>query len=133
MVRHHSVVAWEQELDAVFERIDAALEDRYGDALPLHPARARRGTTARGKHDGLFHVGAAFSAGFGTEHGRGYVVNIRLATLANVSDTLRTKIEHDVLAMLREELPKAFPGRRLEVSRDGNRLKIHGDLSLGRV
>jgi hypothetical protein len=35
--------------------------------------------------------------------------------------------------LIREKLPRYFPGRNLEVVRDGKRFKIIGDFSLGDV
>ncbi len=118
-------------LKAVFDRIDAHLEQRYGQRYPLHPARPTHGATANREHDGLFDIGAAFSVGLGSAHGRGYVVEVRLATLANVPAAVRHQIEREVADWLREELPAAFPGRRLRVERDGPVYKIVGDLGLG--
>jgi len=131
--RHPKALAWERRLKRVFDGIDAELEAAYGDRYPLHPVRARRGRTADPAHDGLFDLGAAFSAGYGSEHGAGYIVRLRLATLARVPDSVIEEIEDFVVERLRAELPAAFPGRDLDVSRDGPVFKIHGDLSLGRV
>lgn len=120
-------------MKGVFDRIDDALEERYGRRYPLWPSRPPRGATANREADGLFNVGAAFSAGYGTKFGRGYVIEIRMATPAHVPANVMEQIEEDVVGMLSRELKKAFPGRRLEVSRDGPVYKIHGDLSLGRA
>ena len=130
-MRHPKTRAWERKLRKVFSRIDERLEDDYGDRYPLHPARPKEGTTANPAYDGLFNVGASFSGGFGSQHGAGYVVNVQMATLEDVDDAVREEIEQRVAAELKSELPKAFPGRRLKVSRDGHTFKIHGDLSLG--
>jgi len=81
--------------------------------------------------DGLFNVGAAFSAGYGSEIGRGYVVEIRLATPARVPAEVMEQIAEEVVGMLDAELKKSFPRQNLRVSRDGPVYKIHGDLSLG--
>jgi hypothetical protein len=132
-VRHHAAIAWEKKLKSIFDRIDDELEDIYGDRYPLHSMRARRGTTSNREHDGLFRIGAAFSAGFGSRHGRGYIVEIRMVTARAVSDTVRREIEAYVVARLREYLPEVFPGRRLQVSLDGHVYKIHGDLGLGEL
>ena len=133
MVRHVKTIAWEQKLKKVFDRIDDILEKKYGDMYPLHPARPERGETSNKEHDGLFDLSAVFSAGFGSEHGRGYIVRSRIATLAEVPPEVAEKIEEEVAEMLRKELPEAFPGRNLDVTRDGHILKIQGDLSLGEV
>ena len=80
------------------------LEDKYGHLYPLHPSRAQRGATANKEHDGLFNVGASFSAGFGSEHGSGYIVEIRMATLSHVPIDVRKQIEKDVIKVLNTEL-----------------------------
>lgn len=129
--RHPKVVEWEQRLKQVFDKIDAELETGYGGRYPLHPARAQRGRTANPEHDGLFNLGAAFSAGYGSQHGAGYVVQLRVSTLQSVPANVLEEMEDMVVERLREELPRTFPGRELEVSRDGHVFKIHGDLSLG--
>ncbi len=130
-MRHPKAIAWEERLKRVFDAIDDQLEDRYGHLFPLHPARPARGRTANRESDGLFDVGAAFSAGFGSRHGRGYVVEIRMATLTRVPAPIREDIERDVVNLLREGLAREFPAQKLGVSRDGPVYKIHGNLSLG--
>jgi len=132
-VRHRSAIAWEKKLRGVFADIDRKLESEYGDRYRLHPARPARGATARPAHDGLFNVGAAFSAGYGSKYGPGYVVEVRMLTLQEVPDDVRREIEDKVAASLRARLPRAFPGRELHVKRDGNAYKIYGDLALGDV
>ncbi len=132
-VRHHKALEWERRLKKVFDAIDAELEERYGTRYPLHPARPDKGRTANPAYDGLFNVGASFSAGYGSQHGRGYVVRLRVATLENVPKGVVEEMEEFVAGRLREELPKAFPDRELEVTRDGHAFKIHGDLGLGNV
>ena len=122
---------WERKLRQVFDRIDDYLEDKYGSMYPLHPARARRGRTSSKSHDGLFNVGAAYSAGFGSEHGEGYVLEVRFSTLRRVPKDIRAKIEAEVVELLEKELPEKFPGKKLTVKRDGRLYKIIGDLSLG--
>jgi hypothetical protein len=98
--------------------------------LPLHPARPPRGATSNKSQDGLFNVGASFTAGYGSAHGPGYVVEVRMVTLSRVPQYLRDRIEEEVVERLREELPKEFPERKLVVERDGQVYKIHGDLRL---
>ena len=129
-MRHPRTERWEAKLKKVFDQIDHRLEAEYGDRFSLHPARAKKGTTGNAETDGLFNVGAAFSAGYGSQHGRGYVVEVRMATLRQVPHALRERIAERVADWLREELPAAFPGRKLEVKRDGRVYKITGDLSL---
>lgn len=132
-LRHARALAWEEQLKRVFDRVDHALEDKYGHLYPLHPARPKRGDTSNPESDGLFNVGASFSAGYGSEHGPGYIVEVRISTLSRVPPDVEEKIDEEVVSMLREELAKEFPGRTLHVSRDGHIYKIHGDLSLGEL
>jgi hypothetical protein len=121
---------WERKLRQVFDGIDDVLEEKYGGRYPLHPSRPRRGTTSSKKADGLFHISAAYTAGFGSTHGEGYVVEVRMVTLARVPKTLRTQIEAEVAALAQARLPKYFPGRNLRVEQDGRLYKIVGDLDL---
>lgn len=132
-LRHHRVVQWEEVLRQVFERIDTSLEEKYGRDYPLHPARPRHGTTASREADGLFDLGAAFTPGYGSEHGTGYVVQVTMATLSSVPASVKEAMELEVVERLAAELPVAFPGRDLRVERDGPVFKIVGDLSLGMV
>jgi hypothetical protein len=132
-LRHPKAVAWERKLSEVFDTIDAEMETAYGARYPLHPARATRGKTANPEHDGLFNLGAAFSTGYGSEHGAGYVVRLRVATLSKVPKSVIEEMENRIVKRLRDELPTVFPGRDLKVTRDGPVFKIHGDLSLGTV
>lgn len=132
-IRHHKAIQWERTLKKVFDKIDHELESEYGSRYPRHPVRPARGKTANPEHDGLFNLGAAFSAGYGSQHGSGYIVRMRIATLSKVPPDLIEEIEDFVVERLRADLPKAFPGRDLKVTRDGPVFKIHGDLSLGTV
>lgn len=129
-LRHPKVTEWEDRLKAVFDRIDDILEDKYRNKYRLSPVRPERGATSNKEADGLFNVGAAFSAGFGSEKGPGYVVEVQIATTDKVTAGERRKIENKVAGLLREMLHEAFPNSELEVSRDGHVWKIHGDLSL---
>lgn len=132
-LRHPTVIAWEQTLKRIFDDLDARLEALYGDRFPLRPNRPRRGATANPEHDGLFNVGAAFTLGHGSKHGRGYLIEIRVATPAPVPAQLMAEIRAAVADHLRRHLPTAFPGRALELVEDGGAFKIVGDLSLGRA
>jgi hypothetical protein len=133
MARHPSAIAWEDKLKAIFDQIDDWFEERYGHVYSLHPARAERGETSNKEDSGLFNIGAAYTAGFGSKHGPGYVVDVKLATLENVPKDIRAQVEKKVVEFLREELPKAFPDKELKVKKDGSVYKIFGDLSLGDV
>lgn len=128
--RGPEVLAWERRLKEVFDRVDAVLEERHGARFPLHPNRPPHGSPAAPQYDGLFNVGAVYSHGFGSALGPGYVVEVRLATTGRVPSETRAELEDEVAELLREELPRAFSGRDLRVTRDGPAYKIHGDLSL---
>ena len=130
IMRHPKAMEWENRLKTVFDEIDAELEQLYGDQFSLHPARRAEGTTSSPEMDGLFNVGASYSAGFGSKFGPGYVVDIRLSTLDRVPSELKTEIRDKVQAMLFEKLPIAFPGKNLQVDREHKHLRIHGNLSL---
>lgn len=129
-MRHPKAEQWERRLKAIFDLIDQELEAEYGKDWPLHPARPPEGATSNPEADGLFNVGAAFSAGYGSPEGPGYLVEIRFSTLAQVAPEVRSAIRHYVLRRLREELPRIFPGRDLQISESGNKLKIYGNLRL---
>jgi hypothetical protein len=131
MARHPAAEHWEHRLKQVFDGINDWLEARYGREYPLHPARAAHKTTANRESDGLFNVGAAFTAGFGSHLGAGYVVQVQMATLSGVPNEVRETIENEVVEQLHTELPRVFPDQMLRVERDGSVYKIHGDLSLG--
>jgi len=132
-VRHPKLVEWDNKFKAIFDEIDDYLEDKYEGLYTLHPNRAERGLTSNKSSDGLFNVGVSFSAGYGSKHGRGYVVEISLATLEKVKQEVRQQVEEDVVAQIKERLPRYFPQRHLQVDKDGRALKIHGDLSLGNL
>lgn len=121
---------WEETLKGVFDTLDHELEAEYGARYTLHPSRPVRGATANPEDDGLFNVGAAFSAGFGSKYGPGYVVEIRLSTLKNVPDEVRNEIKAKVFQGLEKRLSLAFPGKELHVSAENGLIRIHGDLSL---
>jgi hypothetical protein len=127
--KHPGLSRWEARLKEIFDRIDVELEQEYGAKYPLHPARSPHGTTSNREQDGLFNVGAAYSAGFGSEHGAGYVVEVRMSTLSDVEEQEREEIEQKVAGKLEQRLPEAFPGREIRVERDGELYKIVGDLS----
>lgn len=124
------VDSWENKLKALFDEIDDELESRFGSLYNLHPARAKKGKTANKEQDGLFDIGASFSPGFGSEHGRGYVLDVDMMTLDHVPKEVQNHIEEIVVDLIKKKLPVFFPDRELEVKRDGNLFKIIGDLTL---
>jgi hypothetical protein len=129
-MRSREAMKWEETLKGVFDAIDAELEAEYGGRYSLHPSRPNRGATANPEDDGLFNVGAAFSAGFGSQYGPGYVVEIRMATLKKVPEAVRDEIKKKVFQGLEKRLSRAFPGKALHVSEENGLIRIHGDLSL---
>ena len=128
------VERWELKLKHIFDEIDAEFEaEGLHQKYTRHPARPPAGTTGNPEDDGMFDLGAAFSVGIGSRHGRGYVLQARIATLDYVSPAAQKKLEDEVARRLRKKLPVAFPGVKLHVNRDGRIYKIHGDLSLGQL
>ena len=129
-MRHQKAKKWEQRLKNVFDQIDIELEAVYGDRFDLHPSRPEHGTTSSREMDGLFNVGASYSAGFGSRFGPGYVVDIRLSTLQRIPKELKAELRDKVQTMLTAKLPEEFPGKKLHIDPERKHLRIHGDLSL---
>lgn len=121
---------WEDKLQDIFNRIDHVLEEKYGELYPLSPNRPAHGKGVTPDADGLFDLGVSFSAGIGSQFGPGYVFRVKLATMQRVPENLIEQLENEVLELLRAELPREFPGKGLDVARDGNIYKIFGDLDL---
>ena len=130
---HPKMAAWDEKLKAVFDRVDHELEERYGGRWKLRRNRPERGGTANPESDGLFNVGAFFTPGYGSDLGRGYLVEVIVATDEAVPARERAAIEELVRDLLLEYLPEAFPDRELAVDRDGSMYKIHGETGLGRT
>ncbi len=131
-MRGREVEKFETRLKQLFDRIDDELEDRWGETYPLHPSRPRRGQAVNKELDGLFNIGASFSAGYGSEHGRGYVIEVRLVTLSTIEESVWEEIRKYCSRRITELLPEYFPRRDLELVQEGNTFKITGDLSLSR-
>ena len=121
---------FESNLDAVLADADRTMEERWGGRWSLHPARPEAGAAANPRYDGLFRVSAAFTAGYGSEKGPGYILRVETATLEDVPAEERAAFEDEAAALVRDGLAQAFPGRDLHVERDGGVYKIYGDLSL---
>lgn len=130
---HPKTTEWDNRMKEMFDRIDTILENRYSGAWKLRRNRPERGSTANPEADGLFNVGVFFTPGFGSRIGRGYLVEIVLASDEAVPRSKRTEIELFVRDLLVEFLPVYFPDRKLAVDRDGSMYKIHGELGLGGV
>ncbi|OQX87579.1 hypothetical protein B6D60_03650 [candidate division KSB1 bacterium 4484_87] len=133
MVQHPKLGEWQKKLQQLINVVDDYLEDKYKGRYRLHPARPRRGKTSSKTQDGLFSITASFSLGYGSKFGRGYVVDVHLATLDDVEKERIAEIEEEAFKILKEKLPEYFPEREITVERDGKLIKIVGDLSLGEV
>ncbi|HRR34227.1 MAG TPA: hypothetical protein P5026_09030 [Kiritimatiellia bacterium] len=129
-MRHQRVERWESRLNELLRQVDHALEEEYGHLFALHPARPLKGSTANPQHDGLFRITASFSPGFGSELGRGYVLQLDLVTLERVPQVEVERIQRKAVRLIQDGLERVLPGRGLTVQRDGNVWKIVGDLSL---
>ena len=121
----------EHKLFEALERTDAEMERRYGDRFALHPARLPNGKAASRQYDGLFSLSAGFSAGFGSQFGPGYALDLRLVTLEAVPADFRAQFEAEAIEFLQNELDQTMPERKLKIVRDVNGWKIVGDLSIG--
>lgn len=130
---HHKQRDLDKRLKQLFDDVDREMEDRYGDRYQLHPSRPEEGETANPAADGLFNIGASFSPGYGTELGRGYVLDVDIATLEDVPDDVEQQIVEEAVDLIRQRLPEYFPDRSLRLERDGSLLKIVGDFTLGSV
>lgn len=125
------LVKWEEPLFKILRSVDNQLESEFGDLYPHHPARPAHGATANPQNDGLLRVSANFTAGYGSDLGRGYTLNMEFVTLEPVADEHTEAMESRALELIQAGLDRIMPERRLKVKRDGKLWKIVGDLSLG--
>jgi len=130
-ISHPKMIKFDETLKKVFDEVDDYLEDYYGDLYSLHPARLERGEASSKSHDGLFNVGASYTAGFGSIYGKGYAIEIRFVTLEKIDPEHIDEVEDKVKVLLEKKLAEYFPERKLFVDKDGLCLKIYGDFSLG--
>jgi len=131
MYQHAKLRAFESQLRALFNEVDHQLEDRWGNLYSVHPNRPRRGETANPEMDGLFEVVPDFTPGIGSDMGRGYIINLRVATLDRLDPGEYESLMREAADIVKSLLPRYFPERFLQVVRDGKRFKIIGDFSLG--
>ena len=129
-MRHQRVEEWEAKLNALLRRVDVALEKSYGALLKRHPARLPHGSTPNPQQDGLFRVTASFTPGFGSELGKGYVLQLDFVTLEKIPIQQREALQQLAIRLIEEGLHEFLPGRNLAVKRDATVWKIVGDLSL---
>lgn len=133
MYSHPKLREFEDRMARLFVEVDHRLEDAWGDRFAVHPNRPHRGATADPGMDGLFEIAPDFTAGIGSERGRGYLISLRVATLERVPPEKYEAFLEEAASFVRTLLPKYFPGRDLRVVRDGRGFKIIGDFSLGAV
>jgi hypothetical protein len=131
MYIHPKLAAFSKSLEKLFHEVDEALEDHWENSFSRHPNRPAQGGTANPEMDGLFEIAPDFTVGIGSERGRGYIVSLRVATLDHVTPEQFEFLMEEAAVLIRKKLPRYFPGRQLEVVRDGKRFKIIGDFSLG--
>lgn len=132
-LRHPAAEAFEARLREAFRAVDRAMEERHAGRFPPRTGRPRHGTIDDFESSGLFEIGGAYSAGFGSEHGPGYVIQFNVSTAVRLSEPERQALEAEAIALLGPALARQFPGRNLRLSPEGAAWKIHGDLSLGRL
>ena len=123
----------EEKMAQMCQALDNHLEDIYGDHYRLHPNRLRRGKGSNPSFDGLFSTSLAFTLGYGSEYGRGYVVNVEIRTLDKVSQYDSMKIQAEAFSFISRNLKKFIPDQDLKIVQDGNLMKVIGDFSLGDV
>ena len=78
---HPKMAEFDDTMKMLFDEVDDYIEDLYGDKYALHPARPLRGETSNPESDGLFNIGAVFTPGYGSELGRGYLIDVSMSTL----------------------------------------------------
>lgn len=120
----------EEQFSQMAKALDNELEDSFGHKHQLHPNRPKRGMAANPSFDGLFATTFAFTLGYGSTHGRGYIVNIDLRTLECISSEEKTQIQNFAFTYLTENISNFFPDRELSVVHDGRLIKIVGNFSL---
>jgi len=131
LMPHPKMIEFDDRMKKLFDEVDTFIEDLYGNMYTLHPARPARGETANPEADGLFNIAAVFTPGYGSDLGRGYLIDVYMATLEKVNEDIRQKIYETAADKVTELLPVHFPERKLAVLRDRNHFKIQGDFSLG--
>ncbi|MCL1991686.1 MAG: hypothetical protein FWG66_01910 [Spirochaetes bacterium] len=130
---HPKTIEFDRRMKAMFDEVDCYIEDLYGDRYRLHPVRPQRGETANPEADGLFNISAVFTPGFRCKLGRGFLIDVSIATLEKVDAGLRREIYEVTADKVKELLPIHFPERELNVQCTGTHFKIKGDFGLGRI
>ncbi|WP_320127828.1 hypothetical protein [uncultured Sphaerochaeta sp.] len=133
MSTHPSQEALETNFRLLCDDLDTFLENTFGHRYTRHPNRLARGKAASVAYDGLFSTGTQFTLGYGSNYGRGYIVDIEIRTLDKIPATERQEIEEEAINQLKTFIPSRFPDRKISVVKDGNVYKLIGDFSLGSV
>lgn len=123
----------EERMALLCQELDNHLEDIFGDRYAIHPNRLKRGQGSNPSFDGLFSTSMAFTLGYGSKYGRGYIVNVEVRTLDNVSQYDSIHITSTAFAFLKDKLKDYFPDHDLDIVQDGPVMKIIGDFGLGEV
>jgi len=131
MSTHPKQIALEGIMRKMCDELDHRLEESFGTAYPRHPNRPARGRAASVAYDGLFSTGTQFTLGYGSDHGRGYIVSVEMRTLSKVKKEDERAVEEATVAIIKELLPQYFPEREITLEKDGNVYKLVGDFSLG--
>jgi len=127
------MMEFDDRMKKLFDEVDDFIEDKYGASYSLHTVRPARGETSNPEADGLFNIGAKFTPGYGSELGRGYLIDVSMSTPDKVDEDVRREIYEAAANKVSELLPIHFPERKLTVRRDKNHFKIQGDFSLGEI
>lgn len=131
MSGHPKQIELEGIMRKMCDELDYRLEESFGEAYPLHPNRPARGKAASVAYDGLFSTGTQFTLGYGSDHGRGYIVSVEMRTLAKVKEKDKKAVEEATVEIINELIPQYFPKRKIRMKKDGNVYKLVGDFSLG--
>ena len=130
---HPKQEALEEKMSLLCQSLDNHLEDLYGSHYKIHPNRMKRGKGSNPSFDGLFSTSLAFTLGYGSKYGRGYVVNVDIRTLEKVSPYDMVKIRAEAFSYISRNLKTFIPGHEFEIVQDGEVMKVVGDFSLGEV
>ncbi len=124
---HPSRVALEKALKEISDRADDALEDAFGEKYNLHPNRMKRGTTPNKSSDGLFNAGFTFTPGYGSDHGRGYVLQFHISTLEKVPKGVYQEFETFTVEYITSILGDYFKQDVVTLVRENTHYKLIGD------
>lgn len=131
MSTHPKQLVLEGTMRKMCDELDHRLEESFGLAYPRHPNRPARGKAASVAYDGLFSTGTQFTLGYGSDHGRGYIVSVEMRTLSRVKKEDEKAVEEATVAIINELIPQYFPEREIKLKKDGKVYKLVGDFSLG--